>query len=78
MNPSSARKDLKDLLREGVRDTIHHTLGSVIQEVTEEELRTALRQPDFRAPLMDLVRMELQKAIEELRPPNGKKRRSKR
>ena len=45
MKVSSARKDLKELLREGVRDTIHQTLGA---------------DPSFREPLMELVRLELQ------------------
>ena len=77
MKVSSARKDLKELLREGVRDTIHQTLGAVIQEVTEEELRSVLREPSFREPLMELVRLELQQAIQELRP-NGKKKTGRR
>jgi hypothetical protein len=73
---STARKDLKDMLREGVRQTIQQTLGSVIQEVTEEELRSVLREPSFRGSLVELVRLELEQAIEELRE-NGKKRRSR-
>ena len=70
----TARKDLKDMLREGVRQTIQQTLGSVIQEVTEEELRSVLREPSFRGPLVEL---ELEQAIQELRE-NGKKKRSRR
>jgi len=30
MKVSAAKKDLKDMLGEGVRDTIHQTLGAVI------------------------------------------------
>ena len=75
MKVSAAKKDLKDMLREGVRDTIHQTLGSVIQEVTEEELRTVLREPSFRSPLIELVRLELEQAIQELRR-NGSRKRS--
>lgn len=67
------RKDLKDLIREGVRTTIQGTLSSVIQEVTEEELRTALREESFRAPLMEIIKLELQRAVEELRS-NGKRK----
>jgi len=67
------RKDLKDLIREGVRTTIQGTLSSVIQEVTEEELRTALREESFRAPLMEIIKIELQRAVEELRS-NGKRK----
>jgi hypothetical protein len=68
MNPS--HQNLKDLIRSGVRATIQSTLTSVIQEVTEEELRVALREPTFKGPL-DVIRLELQQAIEELRH-NGK------
>lgn len=64
---STSRPNLKDLIRGGVRTTIHSTLTSVIQEVTEEELRVALREPAFKGPLMDVIRLELQQAIEELR-----------
>jgi hypothetical protein len=45
-----------------------------MQEVTEEELRTALRECSFREPLMEIIKIELQRAVEELRP-NGKKKR---
>lgn len=68
---------LKELIREGVRNTIHDTLSSVIHEVTEEELRSALREPAFKDPLMHVVRRELQQAIEELRQ-NGHTRRPSR
>jgi hypothetical protein len=74
MSPS--RQNLKDLIRDGVRTTIQSTLTSVIQEVTEEELRVALREPAFKGPLMDVIRLELQQAIEELRP-NGKPKASR-
>ena len=69
MNPS--HQNLKDLIRDGVRATIQSTLTSVIQEVKEEELRVALRDPAFKGPLVDVIRLELQHAIEELRE-NGK------
>jgi hypothetical protein len=75
---SSSRQHLKDLIRDGVRSTIQSTLTSVIQEVTEEELRVALREPAFKGPLMDVIRLELQQAIEELRhngqPKHSRKR----
>lgn len=74
---SLAHKHLKDLIREGVRNTIHTTLSSVIQEVTEEELRGALRDPAFKEPLMEVIRLELKQAIEELHK-NGKARSSRR
>lgn len=69
MSPSKTQ--LKDVIREGVRTTIRSTLASVIQEVTEEELRTALRDPALKEPLMDVIRLEIQQAFEELRR-NGK------
>jgi hypothetical protein len=59
--------ELKSLIREGVRTTIHNTLSSVIQEATEEELRAALKDPAFKTPLVDLIREELEAAIQELR-----------
>jgi hypothetical protein len=65
MNPS--HQNLKDLIRDGVRATIHNTLTSVIQEVREEELQVALRDPAFKGPLIGVIRLELQQAIEELR-----------
>lgn len=70
---SSTKLQLKELIREGVRTTIHSTLASVIQEVTEEELRTAFKDPAFKDPLMEVIRLELYQAIEELRQ-NGKQR----
>ena len=70
---SSTKPKLKEMIREGVRATVRNTLAAAIQEVTEEELRTALREPAFKEPLMEMVRLELQQAIEELRP-NGKPR----
>jgi hypothetical protein len=68
MTPS--QPNLKELIRDGVRATIHNSLPSVIQEVTEEEWRFALREPTFKDPL-DVIRLELQQAIEALRH-NGK------
>ena len=70
---SSTKLQLKELIREGVRTTIHNTLASVIQEVTEEELRTAFKDPAFKDPLLEVIRLELQQAIEDLRQ-NGKQR----
>jgi len=69
MNPS--HQNLKDLIRDCVRMTIQNTLASMIQEVREEELRVALRDPALKGPLVDVNRLELQHAIEELRE-NGK------
>lgn len=69
MNPSL--QNLNDLIRDGVRTTIQNTLTSMIQEVREEELRVPLRDPAFKGPLIDVIRLELQQAIEELRE-NGK------
>ncbi len=74
---SSTKLKLKELIREGVRTTIHNTLSSVIQEVTEEELRTAIKEPAFKDPLMAVIRLELQHAIEELKQNNGKHRTSR-
>ena len=54
---SHAKLQLKELIREGVRTTIHNTL----------------RDPAFKDPLMEVIRRELQCAIEELRP-NGRPR----
>jgi hypothetical protein len=64
---ATTKSDLKTLIRDGVRTTIHSTLASVIQEVTEEELRTALRDPTFKEPLMEVIKLELQNAIQDLR-----------
>ncbi len=69
MNPT--KPNLKDLIREGVRTTIHNTLASVIQEVTEEELRAAFRDPALKEPLMEVIRLEIQQAFEELKK-NGR------
>jgi len=72
-------KDLKHLIRDPVRTAIHSTLSSVIQEATEEELRTALPDPAFKDPLMQVVRVELQRAIEGLhRNGSGSRSKSKR
>lgn len=64
---AATKPDLKALIRDGVRTTIHSTLASVIQEVTEEELRTALRDPAFKEPLLEVIKLELQNAIQDLR-----------
>ena len=64
---ATTKSDLKTLIRDGVRTTIHSTLASVIQEVTEEELRTALRDPAFKEPLIEVIKLELQNAIQDLR-----------
>lgn len=63
---ATSHQDLKSLIRDGVRSTIHNTLSSVIQEVTEEELCAALKDPAFKDPLMQVIRLELQRAIEAL------------
>jgi hypothetical protein len=52
---ATRHQDLKNLIRDGVRATIHNTLSSVIQEVREEE-----------DPLTQVIRLELQRAIEDL------------
>jgi hypothetical protein len=65
---ATRHQDLKNLIRDGVRATIHNTLSSVIQEVREEELR----DPAFQDPLMQVIRLELQRAIEDLHS-NGDK-----
>jgi hypothetical protein len=61
---ATSHQDLKNLIRDGVRSTIHNTLSSVIQEVTEEELRSALKDPAFKDPLMKVIRLELQRLIQ--------------
>jgi hypothetical protein len=63
---ATRHQDLENLIRDGVRATIHNALSSVIHEVTEEELRSALRDPAFKDPLMQVIRLELQRAIEDL------------
>lgn len=63
---ATSHQDLENLIRDGVRATIHNTLSSVIQEVTEEELCSALRDPAFKDPLMQVIRLELQRAIKDL------------
>lgn len=69
-----ADPNLKDMIRDGVRTTIRQTLAAVIQQVTEEELRMALKDQSFRAPLTVLVQQELQQALEDLQK-NGKRKR---
>lgn len=64
----SARPKLKELIMEELRTTIDNTLSSVIHEVTEEELRAALKEPSFTEPLANVIRLVWQHAIEELRP----------
>lgn len=73
---ATSHQDLKNLIRDGVRTTIHNTLASVIQEVTEEELRSALRDPAFKDPLMQVIQLELKRAIQDLHR-NGAAPRSK-
>ena len=62
-----SHQNLKDLIRDGVRATIQSTLPSAIQEIREEQFRVALRDPAFKGPQIDVIRLELQHAIEELR-----------
>lgn len=71
----SSTENIKSVIRESVRTTIHNTLASVIQEATEEELRTALKTKNFREPLMEIIQFELQRAMKDL-AKNGKRRRS--
>lgn len=75
MKPSQTQ--LKNLIRDSVRSTIHSTLASVIQEATEEELRATLHDPAFKVPLIEIIKVELEQAIRELRS-NGSRKSSKR
>lgn len=56
------------VIREPTRDTVLNMLRSVVQEATEEELRTALREEDIRKAILDLMRQELHVAMRDLRP----------
>ncbi len=71
----SSTAGIKSVIRESVRTAIHNTLASVIQEVTEEELRTSLKTKNFREPLKGMIQSELQLAIKDL-AKNGKRPRS--
>ena len=71
----SSTAGIKSVIRESVRTTIRNTLSSEIQEVTEEELRMALKTKNFREPLMEMIQSELQLAIKDL-AKNGKRPRS--
>lgn len=71
----SSTGDIKSVIRESVRTTIHNTLASAIQEATEEELRTTLKTKNFREPLMEIIQIELQRAMKDL-AKNGKRSRS--
>ena len=64
---AKAREGLVQVIREGIRDTIRNTLRAVVQEATEQELRAALREEDIRKSLVELIRHELQIAVEDLR-----------
>jgi hypothetical protein len=50
----------------------------MIQEVREAELQVALRDPTFKGPLIDAIRLELQHAIEEWRETGRPKATGKR
>ena len=54
------------VIREGIRDTVRETLRSFVQEATERELRTALREEDIRKAIPDLLRPELHAAMQGL------------
>jgi hypothetical protein len=49
----------------------HQNLKNLIRDEVRATIRSALREPAFKGPLMDVIRLELQQAIEELRR-NGK------
>lgn len=51
------------IIREGIRDTVRETLRSVVQEATEQELCTAMREEDSRKAILDIIRQELQTAL---------------
>jgi len=55
-------------IREGIRDTVRDTLRSVVQEATDQEPRTALREEDIRKSILDLMRQELHAAMQGLHP----------
>ncbi len=63
-----AGNGLAQIIREGVRDTIRDTLPAVVQEATEQEIRTALREEDIRKGILEIVRQELHAAMQGLRP----------
>ncbi len=69
---ANSTTQIKSVIRESVRTTIRNTLASVIQEVTEEELRMALKEKNFREPLVEMIQSELQLAIKDL-SKNGKR-----
>jgi hypothetical protein len=49
----------------------HQNLKNLIRDEVRATIRSTLREPAFKGPLMDVIRLELQQAIEELRR-NGK------
>ena len=65
---AKADESLVQVIRQGIRETIRNTLSAVVQEATEQELRAALREgEDIRKKVLDLVRLELESAIDDLR-----------
>jgi hypothetical protein len=60
-------KNLVEIIRESIRDTIHHTLRAVVEEATERELRSALQEEEIRGLLVEVMREELKAALEDLR-----------
>jgi hypothetical protein len=72
------RNGFVEVIREGIRDTVHDTLRSVVREATEQELRTALRDEDIRKAILDLIRQELQETLRGLAPKSKSSTRSAR
>ena len=64
--PKAVDNGFVQIIREGIRDTVRDTLRAVVQEATEQELRTALREEDIRKAILDLIRQELQMAMRGL------------
>jgi hypothetical protein len=57
---------LVQVIREGIRDTVRDRLRAVVHEATAQELRVALREEDIRKNIVELVRYELEIAVQEL------------
>ena len=64
--PKAVDNGFVQIIREGIRDTVRETVGSFVQEATEQELRTALREEDIRKAILDLIRQELHAAMQGL------------
>ncbi len=60
-------KNLVEIIRESIRDTIRHTLHAVIEEAPERDLRMALEEEEIRGLLVEVMREELRAALEDLR-----------